>query len=173
MTVIGEIVRNIVSLLLVGAFLELLIPNGELAKFVRLALGLVLLTMIIQPLAGQNKDINIQEELARLSGIQSVSGQAYVAEGAQLAKHLQGDAYGQYQTELSRQIEAVVLLDATVAQAAAQPEVDLSSGKLVGLTVLIEPGAGQPDHQRLANSLSGFFAVDSQYIMIQEVDFGD
>ncbi len=170
MSLLGEIVRDVIALLLVGAFLEMLLPDGALAKFARLALGLLLLTLIVQPISQAVVGDAPALDLRQWTEAQPAAGQAYVEQGEELAQYLQGEAYGQYVSELSRQIEAVVLLDERVSQATAQPELDLSSGRLTGLTVLICPAEGcTPDKEKLVQGLSGFFAIEQQHIMIQEV----
>ena len=50
MSVITEIVRNVVALALIFSCLELFLPQGELSRFVRLACGLIMLALIIVPI---------------------------------------------------------------------------------------------------------------------------
>ena len=52
MTVLSEIVRNVLVIVLIASFLELMLPEGTLRPFVRFAIGLFILIVVLSPLAG-------------------------------------------------------------------------------------------------------------------------
>ncbi|MCR4963603.1 MAG: stage III sporulation protein AF [Firmicutes bacterium] len=174
METVAEIVRGVAALLLLSACLDLLLPSGELAKFSRFALGLLLIAVILQPLSAlwetwkQHPDIPWPQSEAR------EDPHSYRQQGEALAVYLQGQAYDQYLDQLSRQIQALVCLNEGVEQARARPEIDAQSGVLTGLqvNVLLREGAVL-DRQKLSASLSGFFAVAEENITISEVSAGE
>lgn len=57
MNMLGEWLRKLVGTVIILGFLELLLPEGELHRFTRVLLGLLVLLILLQPLAsliGQN-----------------------------------------------------------------------------------------------------------------------
>lgn len=63
MAVLSEIVRNVLVIVLVASFMELMLPEGALRPFVRFAVGLFVLIAVLNPLAGalfSDRDLEIQ-----------------------------------------------------------------------------------------------------------------
>ncbi len=63
MTVLSEIVRNVLVIVLIASFLELMLPEGTLRPFVSFAIGLFILIAVLSPLAGilfSDRSINIE-----------------------------------------------------------------------------------------------------------------
>ena len=58
MSVLADMVRNIVALMLIAALLELILPEGVTVKFVRWAIGLMMAASIISSLSGMDLDWN-------------------------------------------------------------------------------------------------------------------
>ena len=52
MSIIYEIVRNIIVIIIVSSLLELLLPDGRTKPFVRFAIGLFVLIAILSPVLG-------------------------------------------------------------------------------------------------------------------------
>lgn len=78
-----EWVRNLVMLVIVASALELLLPMSSMKKYVRLALGLMLLLAIVRPafdLLGQEVVVDVTlfaaEESARLPGLGEIMARA-------------------------------------------------------------------------------------------------
>ena len=63
MSVITEIVRNVVALALIFSCLELFLPQGELSRFVRLACGLIMLALIIVPITDALQNLSWKTRL--------------------------------------------------------------------------------------------------------------
>ncbi len=169
MTTVAEIVRGVAALLLLSACLDLLLPAGELAKFSRLALGLLLITLIMEPLSSVWQTWRSNPDIPWPQEVETAVSASFLQQGEELAVFLQGEAYDRYVNQLSRQIEAVACLNESVEQAQAWPEIDLQSGALTSLrlNVVLKDGADL-QQDKLLTSLSGFFAVDKQNIMISE-----
>ncbi len=63
MAILSEIVRNILVIVLIASFLELMLPEGTLRPLVRFAIGLFILIAIMSPLVGvlfSDRNINIE-----------------------------------------------------------------------------------------------------------------
>ena len=52
MSVLTEIVRNILVIIIMASFLELLLPEGAIRPFVRFAIGLFVLIAVLNPVLG-------------------------------------------------------------------------------------------------------------------------
>lgn len=63
MAVLSEIVRNVLVIVLVASFIELMLPEGTLRPFVRFAMGLFILIAVLNPVAGvlfEDRTINVE-----------------------------------------------------------------------------------------------------------------
>jgi len=63
MAVLSEIVRNVLVIVLVASFIELMLPEGNLRPFVRFAMGLFILIAVLNPVAGvlfEDRTINVE-----------------------------------------------------------------------------------------------------------------
>ena len=63
MAVFSEIVRNVLVIVLIASFLELMLPEGTFRPFVRFAVGLFILIAVLNPVAGVlfgNRSINTE-----------------------------------------------------------------------------------------------------------------
>lgn len=51
LTVVGDLVRNLVVLIFLNALLEMLLPQGEFRRYIRLVTGLVVILMVVGTIA--------------------------------------------------------------------------------------------------------------------------
>lgn len=159
MALIGQIIRDVAALLLLAALAELLLPSGALSRFIRLAIGLMLVAAVITPL------------LERMGGdfpppefgfAEPALAEQYIAEGEDLAAAFEQQAQREYAAELERQIIAIALLAEGVEQAAARVELT-AEGRIesVQLGLVLAPGAGAAAEQRALKLAQGFFPAES------------
>ena len=52
MQLLSEIVRNVIVIIIIASFLELLLPQGTLQPLVRFAIGLFILIAVLNPVMG-------------------------------------------------------------------------------------------------------------------------
>ncbi len=159
MSVLADMVRNIVALMLIAALLELILPEGVTVKFVRWAIGLMMAASIISSLSGMDLDWN------SLS-LPEDNGQAaqYIAEGTELASGLESEAVEQYQLELARQMESMAQLAEGVQAAQASVQLD-ESGLLLSAKIHIS-AEDDAAAERVQQLLSGFYLLDSSVIEV-------
>ncbi|MDR2713174.1 MAG: stage III sporulation protein AF [Clostridiales bacterium] len=92
--VITEIVRNVAILTLLTLFLELLLPDSQLSRFVQMFMGLLLLAAVLNPVLGL---LNLGELLNPvMAAADSSQTAALIQEGQDLASDLQQSAGREY-----------------------------------------------------------------------------
>lgn len=169
-SVIGTIVRNIVVLILVGSFLELLSPRGELAKFIQLAMGLIMVAVILCPLLEAKDDIVWEDILDSMLPETAEVSADYMQQGEQISEYLQGEAYLQYQNELSSQIEAVSKMNPEVKQARAEISINSANGGIESLQLYVVTENSDFATEGIVDTVSGLFGIDAAVIDCMSVE---
>lgn len=156
-------VKGIVFVVLFASFLELLLPNNSMQRFVRVIMGLFILLSILQPIIGlidSRWTDDLQPALATRSVIQPNDTDILKATNhvidrrEQLARDI-------YIKDLTKQIRATVLAIDGVADAKVTVELDSTAGqgnkdigRLKNVVVYIEPGI-TADDRRIAKITVG------------------
>ena len=138
-----EIIRNIVIIVLLAGFMEMLAPKGEMARYIRLVMGLFIIVAILQPVM-QILDTGFVLESISPGPITKENELQSILLGAnQLSEQNQNLAARELKVQIERQIEAVTGLLEGVREAKA--EVEFASAKpdfleisLVKITVHID-----------------------------------
>ncbi|WP_258359239.1 stage III sporulation protein AF [Moorella sulfitireducens (nom. illeg.)] len=149
---IGEIVRQVALIALLAAFLEMLLPDKKITRYVRLVLGLFVVVAILTPLA-EGLRFGPELELAAWDLRLDPAAATPVQQGRDLARANEEAALEIYRERLAGQIRALVTLVPGVKQ--AEVLVDLSGDKerpgairRVVVTATLEseePVKGSPD----------------------------
>ncbi|NLF80844.1 MAG: hypothetical protein GX572_06600 [Clostridia bacterium] len=166
MDTLTEIVRNVVALVLVFSCLELFLPAGELARFVRLACGLILLALIIVPaaeaLSGWQWHKPAWAESGRVSANFDENSEA-------LTLFLQERAMSEYEVDAARQIAAVAALAAGVTSCEAAVLTDEDGVILrAEINAGIEPGLeASAVREEISSLLSRFFNLAPPKLCIE------
>lgn len=163
MALIGQIIRDVAALLLLAALAELLLPSGALSRFIRLAIGLMLVAAVITPLLERVKsDLSPPEFIFTEPAL----AEQYIAEGEDLAASLEQQARQEYAAELEQQIAAIALLAEGVEQAAARVELTAEGGiGNVQLGLVLAAGAGAEAEQSALTLAQGFFPAESWQVV--------
>lgn len=165
---ISQIIRELILLLLLASLLELLLPRGRTAGFVRLVLGLCLLAVVLTPLV---RLLAGEDPLAPLSPLEAVlvapAGAAteYIEQGQELAAGLQQQAGEEYLAQLGRQLSALAVLAPGVEAATATPRLD-SQGGLLGATLYLQarPEAADAAAAAARQLVCGFYLLDEAQV---------
>lgn len=140
-------VKSIIFVVLFASFLELLLPNNSMQRFIRVIMGLFIMLAILNPI------INVFESRLTEAQVPALAGKAenslFDVDILNTANQVAGKrnelTRELYIRDLSKQIRATVLaidgvadasVTVTVADAAQQDAV----GKIKSVTVYIEPG---------------------------------
>jgi len=103
MGLIETYLRNILIVAVIGSLLELLVPNHENKKVVRLVVGLVLLLSMLHPLVGILKS-GMQGAFSIPNGPVPQEWAGLMAEGESLLRYNQSGMLNQYQSALENQV---------------------------------------------------------------------
>lgn len=103
-----ELTRNLVLLLLLATFLEMLLPKSHLSRYIRLVVGLFVLLTILQPLT----ELLDRQENIRLPIREPPQEQleAIINRGVQLGEQYKQTALHAAQERLEQQLEAMLYL---------------------------------------------------------------
>ncbi|MGI6589000.1 MAG: stage III sporulation protein AF [Peptococcia bacterium] len=121
MTVLTELVRNIMLIILLTSFLEMIMPSSSMQRFVKVVMGLFILVAILNPILNV---INQQQNLEAFIWQQEDRSQAQfnsvLEQGERLQKVNQDLLWESYQQNLEHQMKSLVKLIGGVKEADVQ-----------------------------------------------------
>ncbi|ADL13252.1 stage III sporulation protein AF [Acetohalobium arabaticum] len=104
-------IRNIVVILLLTSFIELLLPESELEKYTRVVLGLFIVIAILNPILNLfNNNYNFQQitDLLTVEEESQMNKSEIMEQGKELRNISQQKARSDYKRQLSKQIAALL-----------------------------------------------------------------
>lgn len=108
MDYLRELTRNLVLILVLAAFLEMLLPGKKFKPYLRLVVGLFVLLTIVQPiLEFVDQDLQFHFTMPEASIGQR---DTILADGYELQKHHGEEAAKTIQNNLEKQVEAMIYL---------------------------------------------------------------
>ncbi len=123
MSVLADIVRNVLVIIILASFLELLLPAGTIRPFVRFAIGLFVLLAVLNPVLGYIfHDSNFQVNWWEYK-IDEDMGDSIVAEGRQINERMLNQNQQMLQEKLEGQISAVILLVPGIEEVHTEAEI--------------------------------------------------
>lgn len=158
---ISEMVRNIAVLVLLALFMELLIPFGELSRFIRLVMGLVLLAAVLNPVLGMLK----QEALLPSFQKEDYSAEtaAILDRGEELSAQMEEQALGEYEQSTVSQIEALTSLVDGVKSVEASAKID-SQGVIQNVSLIVvrsDPSLTEGELKtKIIDTISRFYGIE-------------
>lgn len=168
MEALRELVRNVAVLVILTMLLQMLLPEGKLSGFVRMIMGLLLLSAILSPLL----DFFGNQELAPVyskSTYETSSTQEIINNGQSLAAELNAQANAEYQEGLERQISALVKLLPQVSQVEIEVAVD-GTGEVTQIEIrgVFDPAIGnkQDTEARLKEIIKDFFVLSPETVIV-------
>ena len=166
MSVITEIVRNVVALALIFSCLELFLPQGELSRFVRLACGLIMLALIIVPITDALQNLSWKNPFNNDGAVYADYDEAT----EQITMILEAEAMNEYEREASRQVEGLAILAEGITAAEAAVEVNAENGEIerVEITALKKAGADTATAEnKIKELLGGYLNIEPEKIYLQ------
>ena len=180
MDFITDLMRQISVIAVLAAFLELLLPNGEMQKFIRFFMGLLILVVFLNPLIkGQLFDVEIAS--AEMADVMDAPGAQLSTEeilkaGEEMDTNLLGKAKAELEEDISLQILALVRLAPGVERAAVKLLfAEDGSGNIaeVRLTLMVAPGTDTIRVEEEINDLlEAFYHIPQEkitYVMKEAV----
>jgi stage III sporulation protein AF len=121
MTILTELVRNIMLIILLTTFLEMIMPSSSMQRFVKVVMGLFILVAILNPILSL---INQQQDLKAFVWQQEdrpqVQFNSVLEQSERLQKVNQDLLWENYQQKLECQIKSLVKLIYGVEEAEVQ-----------------------------------------------------
>jgi len=146
MDVIAEIVKNLLVIIIMSSFLEIILPDGNIKPFVRFAIGLFVLVAVLSPslsylYSDKNLQISVWDE--RVSDDLSKKVEAG---GQKIRQEIEGQQKQKIKQKLEGQISAVTVLIPGVDDVHTQAFMG-DDGSLQKLQVTVKPGVNQAVEQ--------------------------
>lgn len=138
MGILTEIVRNVLVIVLVAGFLEMLLPEGNTRPLVRLCIGMFVLIAVLNPILGfffSGRDFEIgswdyqPEQVEPVIDIQT--------EGARVHETLIGQSRAVTKEKLQDQINSVAVLVPGVQRVKSQIDID-ENGQVQNVLLVVQ-----------------------------------
>jgi len=106
---LSDIVKNVAIIILLTTFLDMLLPNTNMQRFIKVVMGLFVMLAILNPIVGL---IKADYELSawQLASLPEHKVETVLAQGEKIAKVQEEQALGEYKTRIEKQMEALVKL---------------------------------------------------------------
>lgn len=144
MEALSDIVKNVAIIILLTTFLDMLLPNNSMQRFVKVVMGLFVMVAILTPI------LNLFEgdfELTawQLSSLPQHKVETVLAQGEEMAKVQQEQALVEYKSRLEKQMEALIKLVPNVqfvkCEVILEPVEQIGAlGKIEKVFVWVTPG---------------------------------
>lgn len=125
---ISTLVRNVTIIVIIAGFLEMLLPNGEIKRFVKVVLGLFILVSMLNPLLGLFDKKVVSEVLAWQDTTGNSELSSILNQGEKMSAEMNKKALDMYRENLAKQIETMVKLVKGVAWVEAS--IDMKINKI-------------------------------------------
>jgi len=146
------LVQNLIIIVVLAVFLEMLLPIGDMKKYVRMVMGLMVIVAVLQALNGFSggglfKEI---EEYAFRSPPEEIKKMNILEQGRGIEGENRKKALEQYRKGIERQVSSLAAVDGKIKATAVNVKLqdDPSKkdfGKIIEVNLLIGKGEGQTE----------------------------
>ena len=137
-TAMAEIVRNLIIIVILASFLELLLPGGSMRPFVRLTIGFFVLIAVLNPILEVVSSRQTLEVGAWVLPDTAALDDQIMTQGQQLHQQLASGTNDQLRSKLEGQMSAVAMLVPGVDDVASQIELN-PDGSIKKVTIHVQP----------------------------------
>lgn len=162
MEVLNTLVIELVILAILAVFLELLIPAGDLSRYVRMVLGLLIIVAVLQAATGfWHRELAVDfGSLSLQPPTTTLGGNDVLEEGKRRWEESQAAALEGYRGGLARQIMALSRLNPEVEIEEVLVELDTEGvsgeiGSIRSITLLAAPVVDESDDVSVSLDLDG------------------
>lgn len=150
MEIIRSLVQDLIVIVILAMFLEMLLPAGEMRKFVKMVMGLLIIVAVVQAV-GELARWDDTGDLPALTGEAGPEQLAAIMEsGRRMAQAQEQKAIEQYRQGLANQVVALAGMNGAIpvtgAEVTVNTERDASNyGQIEKITLLVakEPAAAE------------------------------
>lgn len=143
-------VKNIIFVVLFASFLEILLPNSSMQRFVRVIMGLFIMLAIITPVVDSVQKPLLPMQLPTSNG-SSADSVAILNDANNFVHGHEKLSVEVYKKELAQQMQVLIRALEGVADAKVLVDIeendDAIKGKITGVVVYITPGIGVSKNQ--------------------------
>lgn len=168
MEVFSNWIRNVAIMVIILSFLELLLPQNQMERFVRAVIGLVIIAFILRPLVGLvggGTTWELQGLGSRGWPMDSSYGAAstqYIAAGERLVDVAYEDVRDRALKRLSRQVEAVASMASGHSDLEAEVKLD-ARGEVQEILIRCPEG---PLPEGVASSVARFYGLPESRVRV-------
>ncbi|WP_027363460.1 stage III sporulation protein AF [Desulfotruncus alcoholivorax] len=149
MDMIRELIKTIVVIVLLAVFIEMILPKGDMRRYVKMVMGLLVILAVVQTAAGALK-LSVMKEVPQLKV--NAEGEApplddIIATGKKLSELNRNEAVEQYKQGIASQILTIARLNPGVNPAEVLVSLGGELNDINEITIIFGPNAEKPKEQ--------------------------
>lgn len=147
MDILRQLIQTIVVIVILAVFLEMLLPQGDMRRYVKMVMGLLIIVAVLQSVTGViNSDLlrDIPDVTEAPSGYHPVPLEDIMAAGQSLSDANRQEAAQQYSRGIARQVMSLAALNNDLQVVDASVQLHESTNEISGITVFCSSGANRP-----------------------------
>ncbi|MCD5407591.1 MAG: stage III sporulation protein AF [Desulfotomaculum sp.] len=139
-----HLVQNLVILIMLAVFLELLLPQGSMQRYVKMVIGLLVIIAVLQMIS-EFSGTDLHLYVPKIATTATISLAQVQSEASEITGHYQQQALENYRQGIIKQVLALARLNPELTVLDAWVEVVTTSGEklgkiqLIGLAVASKP----------------------------------
>jgi len=147
MDIMRQLIQTIVVIVILAVFLEMLLPRGDMRRYVKMVMGLLIIVAVLQSVTGVINS-NLLREIPDLteapSGYHPVPLEDIMAAGQSLTDANRQEAAQQYSRGIARQVMSLAALNNDLQVVDTSVQLHESTNEISSITVVCSSGATQP-----------------------------
>ncbi len=164
MQLLSEIVRNVIVIIIIASFLELLLPQGTLQPLVRFAIGLFVLIAVLNPVMSfLLQDVNYSIDCWNFQA-DSKGQEEIIQQGKELNEQLINSNQKLLQEKVEGQIGAVAMLVPGIEEVETLVSIN-NQGSMEKIELIISPESADPP---LEDGKIGVLGLNYQSLSAEE-----
>ncbi|MGI5879235.1 MAG: stage III sporulation protein AF [Syntrophomonadaceae bacterium] len=164
MQLLSEIVRNVIVIIIIASFLELLLPQGTLQPLVRFAIGLFVLIAVLNPVMSfLLQDVNYSIDCWNFQA-DSKGQEEIMQQGKELNEQLINSNQKLLQEKVEGQIGAVAMLVPGIEEVETLVSIN-NQGSMEKIELIISPESADPP---LEDGKIGVLGLNYQSLSAEE-----
>lgn len=147
MDTLRQLIQTIAVIVILAVFLEMLLPRGDMRRYVKMVMGLLVIVAVLQAVTGAVNSNLLQEipdvVIQSPSGRETASLEDIIAAGQFLAESNRQEAAQVYSDGIARQVMSLAELNENLAVTGARVQLEDNSGAIGRITIVCRPAAGE------------------------------
>lgn len=147
MEVIRGLIQTIVVIVVLAVFIEMLLPSGDMSRYVKMVMGLLIIVAVLHTVTGvMNSDL--MQELPRVADVSTGAPplEDIMVSGKQLTELTHAEAVKKYSEALEGQVLSVARLNPGVNAVDARVSVEGENKKIYEISIFFRTGEKKQDH---------------------------